>query len=150
MSDARSNAGSWRPVLTGPERGDVLTTVNEIGRAVRQCAGSMDDASLSHGLAGFAVLFAELHRVFPDEGYDTSALKCADRAGKIVGTVRMSPALYWGFPGVAWAISHVNEQLRPGARDRLGGIDDVLWTVLGHQPWRGVYDLISGLVGLGV
>src|SRR5262249_23007500 len=121
-----------------------------IGRAVRHCAASTQDASLSHGLAGFAVLFAELHRVFPDEGYDTSSIECADRAGKIVGTMRMSPALYWGFPGVAWTISYVNERLRPSARDRLSGIDEALCTVLLGQPWRGVYDLVSGLVGLGV
>jgi hypothetical protein len=117
---------------------------------VRQLAGSTQDASLSDGLAGFAVLFTELHRSFPDEGYDTSAIQCAERAGKIIGTVRMSPALYWGFPGVAWAISYVNERLRTSARDRLRGVDENLSAFLGHQPWRGTYDLISGLVGLGV
>jgi hypothetical protein len=143
-------AHTWRPLLAGAERSDALAVANEIGRAVLRGADETHDASLSNGLAGFAVLFAELHPLFPGDGYDAAAINCAERAGKLIASARMSPALYWGFSGVAWAISYVNGRLRTNARDRLGGIDEILSGFLRREPWRGLYDLISGLAGFGV
>ncbi|KFA94476.1 hypothetical protein Q664_02905 [Archangium violaceum Cb vi76] len=77
------------------------------------------------------------------------ALSHLDHACQGVADVSMSAGLFGGFPGVGWAVVHVGRMLDTEP-DTTGEIDEVLLEVVLKRPWRGDFDLISGLVGIGV
>jgi hypothetical protein len=75
----------------------------------------------------------------------------------------MSAGLYSGFPGVAWTAEHLGRRFEPAGEqeepegkeigedeDPNAEIDQALGEALARSPWNDQYDLISGLVGLGV
>lgn len=109
---------------------------------------SAGDASLSRGWTGTAVTMHYLDAAFPEEGFDSVAEAALDRAVQAVAEQRMSASFMQGFPGVAWAIEHLGQN--DGADDGNGAVDDALVALLDVPRWSGPYDLVSGLVGLGV
>ena len=62
----------------------------------------------------------------------------------------MSDGLCTGFTGVAWASEHLAGRLF--AADPTAGrdVDEALLASVSQAPWRGPYDLINGLVGIGL
>jgi hypothetical protein len=63
----------------------------------------------------------------------------------------MDASLYGGFTGIGWTMAHLREQLVDADdEDPNVAIDEVLLAYLDRSPWTVEYDLISGLVGLGV
>jgi len=63
----------------------------------------------------------------------------------------MDPWLYSGFSGVAWATAHVEAMLLPpDGRRSTAEIDEAIQGFVGRPGWRHDYDLVNGLVGLGV
>lgn len=156
--------GAWEPVLRGPARSRALETVRDIAVALRGCspesisestAGLMKTpiCSLSVGLAGLALFFFYLARSEVgvasdhDEGH-----RLLDDARRALESEATGPGLYVGFSGVAWTIQHL---VGVGALD-LGGadpnedIDALLVDLVSARPWRGHFDLVSGLVGIGI
>jgi lantibiotic biosynthesis protein len=145
---------SWEPVLQGDLRDRALDAALDIGRALTSsfesdpAPPSSGDASLSRGWTGTAVTMHYMHEAFPGEGFDSVSEAALDRAIAAVAEQRMSPALMQGFPGVAWAIEHLGQN--PGPEDANEGIDEALIAMLSSPTWNGLYDLVSGLVGIGV
>ena len=145
---------SWEPVLRGDLRERALPAARAIGDALARdleddpAPPSAGDASLSRGWTGAAVTMHYLHDAFPDAGYDAVSEAALDRAVAAVAEQRMSPAFMQGFPGVAWAIEHLGQN--DGDEDANAAVDDVLVATLEGPGWNGLYDLVSGLVGLGV
>jgi hypothetical protein len=86
--------------------------------------------------------------MFPQQGFadrhDERVLRMVD----MIAEQAMSPALHGGFTGASWVIEHT-EPSDPDD-DGLVSIDEGLREVLSSGPWRGDYDLISGLVGFAV
>ena len=102
------------------------------------------------GAAGIALFFAYLAQARPGQGYDSLADLALETALTAVAETAMSPTLFGGFTGVAWAVSHLEGRFgEPEAEDPVAEIDPVLLEFLATSPWRGDYDLISGLVGYG-
>src|SRR5262249_58490269 len=62
----------------------------------------------------------------------------------------MDPSLYGGFTGIGWATAHLQEQLLDPDEDPNEAIDKALQDYLGQSPWEDEYDLLSGVVGIGV
>jgi hypothetical protein len=109
------------------------------------------DELLAAEAPGLAVLFGYLDQAWPGEGYDDTALQFLGHATNAVGTRRMRAALYGGFTGVAWTVTHLQPLLLgPEAPDPVASIDDALLDYLSLAPWTRDYDLIDGLVGYGV
>lgn len=108
--------------------------------------------ALGGGLSGVALFFAYLNEARPDEGYDDLAADLLDRAIDLVGENPSPPWLYGGFPGVAWVGEHLLGRLfEPDPEEDAGEeIATALARLLEHTPWKRDYDLISGLVGLGI
>jgi lantibiotic modifying enzyme len=139
----------WSPILT--ETDEALAVVDEIAAALRQ--GAPTGASLAGGSAGEALFFAYL-----DEALSRGAGEAEDRLGHAVALLaeqEMPPQLYAGFVGVAWAARHVlsrghEPKDENDEEDANEEIDAAVQTVLLQTPWQRDYDLISGLVGLGV
>jgi len=151
----------WRPLLKGPLAGRALDAVEEIATAVRpdglararkrSLSFTARDASLAGGTAGLAVFYAYLSRANSNGRHDSIASRFLAEAGDAVATVTMPPSLYGGFSGVAWATAHLQKGFlgRNGASST-SQVDRILKGYLNRPGWVGEYDLVSGLVGLGV
>jgi hypothetical protein len=153
-----SPAGPWRPLLTGEAALRARGAVDEIAAALaalsavaEESPASPRDLSLAGGQAGLALFFSYLDAARPEEGHDETAMAHLERA--IMGTAELPAAagLYSGFAGVAWVLEHLTGRLfDPEGEDPGEEIAAILADHLERSPWRGDYDLISGLVGFGV
>jgi hypothetical protein len=107
---------------------------------------------LGDGLAGVALLHAELDAAFPGVGHDVRAQRAMERAVDLLATSPTpSPSLYSGFSGIAWVAELLSGD--PNAQvgdDPNAEIDSALETYLAQRPWSRPYDLIGGAVGIGV
>jgi len=139
----------WQPILEGASQKHALTTVHEIIAALPEPSAEMQDASLAGGAAGLAILCAYLAQAGLDT--DENATQFLEQALQAVSTQPMQPSLYGGFTGIAWTAQHLHEQLlETDDEDPNEAIDEALVDYLRRSPWENDYDLISGLVGIGV
>ena len=145
---------TWEPILAGDLQVRALEAARAIGRVLVEvferddAPPSRGDASLSRGWTGTAVTLHHLHKAFPGEGFDAVSDAALDRAIAAVAGQRMNPGLLQGFPGVAWALEHLGQN--EGPDDANAAVDEALVAMLGSGPWRGLYDFVSGLAGVGV
>jgi lantibiotic biosynthesis protein len=154
LSSARTDSSiereAWRPLLGGQVAKQAGDAIEAVAREIPKSADS-SDASLAGGTAGLGVLYGYLSEVDPRSRYRERATRFLERAADAVASVTMSPALFGGFSGVAWAMRHLEGRVL----DRNGGsstaeVDRVLRAYVSRPGWVGEYDLVSGLVGLGV
>ncbi len=143
----------WRPLLEGELRRCAEAVVFEIADSLGPIRGSRA-SSLSDGCAGFSILFSYLALAHGRESDHVASQHYLDRAVESLATEKMSPDLFSGFCGIAWAADHVRRFL-PNVEgdsedDPNEQIDEVLTHVLRGSPWPAGFDLISGLVGVGV
>ena len=108
------------------------------------------DYSLASGNAGIALLFGYLAQAEPDSGHEDAACHCLKRAIDALAKSRAPLSFFSGFSGVGWSILHLKRLLAiPGAYLN-ADIDRLLASILKENPWREEFDLVSGLVGVGV
>jgi lantibiotic modifying enzyme len=144
----------WQPVLQGELADRALAAARDIGGAVasafREAEHSPEhgDPSLSRGWTGTAVTMHYLDRVFPDGGFDEIRAAALDLAAEAVAAQPMNVGLMQGFPGVAWAIEHLGQN--DAEEDANAAVDDALLSMSGAAAWNGLYDLVSGIVGVGL
>lgn len=149
----------WHPLLDGERAADARGAVTAVAAALRDPPpatmpgdrdhSEVDEVSLGRGRAGYAVLYDYLARAGLDPGgSETTDSFLSDAVDSVAG-LDLSTSLYMGFTGVAWAIEVTKRGGDPDT-DPNEQIDDVLSEFVARGPWRGDYDLISGLVGIGV
>ncbi len=147
---------AWTPILTGERRDRSVAAVQRIITALLESRdGDPEDPSIGNGSAGLALVFAyaaqDTHIGFPVEELRAHALRHVDRAIDALLVKSLHPSLYSGFTGIAWAAEHIGRMLfGDESEDIAGDLDQVLLSHLEQVPWTGDYDLILGLVGLGV
>lgn len=148
-----STSSDWIGLLAGSDQEQAASAVESIARDLmafveREDALDEEAASLAHGAAGVALFFhyASLANIVTDA--DQYAVRCLQRAANALAMSPMSPWLFRGFTGVAWAVQHIAP--RDGDDDLCTEIDVALERLLRELNGAGVYDLISGLVGCGV
>lgn len=129
---------------------EALAAVDCIASALLQ-PGLLVSASLAGGSAGVALFFSFLSFLRPEVGERVSeeALELLGHSIDAVADHRQSPSLYSGFTGIAWAVQQCRVLVSQD-EDPNTDIDDALGAYLAQGPWRGAYDLISGLVGYGL
>jgi lantibiotic modifying enzyme len=145
----------WSPLLSGPLADQALQAVREIAGALATAPESGRSASLAGGQAGQALFYAYLALHTSDSAAADRAADLLDQAAEALASTPLPPSLYSGFPGVAWTMEHLRgrlfeEEMEEGEEDPLQEIDEALLAPLSRSPWPGEYDLIGGLVGLGV
>ncbi len=153
VNKPRSESWTWRPLLTGDTRTRALETVRAIAGHLRDRlpADIAANASLGGGQAGIALFFAYLHRCLADPGAHAAAVQLLEQATDALAAQPSWISLYAGFSGVAWAGEHLGSFLfEPGGDDPNEDVDETLHALLSQGQWGGDYDLIRGLVGLGV
>ncbi|MBM7118476.1 lanthionine synthetase C family protein [Archangium primigenium] len=139
---------TWTTLLEGTLREQALGAVEDIARALQE-SQTFDSPTLSGGLAGRALFFAELGRDRPQLGHASHAERLIQQAALAIEEQPLLPWLHAGFAGIAWSIERLNT-LGVHSLDDMDEIDEALLGITSRKPWGGEYDLIRGLVGLGV
>jgi hypothetical protein len=154
----REVTGASRPpLLSGELRDRVLDMARTLsaGLHTADTAGGRN-ASLASGYAGLAVCHGQLARTRsqgredPDQRAADAARARLEEAVDMLATEPLTSSLYAGFPGIAWAAELVDRLLGADGEDRNGAIDEALTHLLRRYPEQAPYDLIDGLVGIGV
>jgi lantibiotic biosynthesis protein len=179
----------WRPLLDGRLAERAWETVESIAQVIKPAAAPLaplpdqdgdELARLAHqeqhpnvagGVAGRAMFFAYLSKAGQGREEDGEiAAALLEKATDALSTVPLTPDLYGGFAGVAWAAEHLYSPRFVAAdagaasastagiegaaaaleADPLVEIDEALQSFLDHTPWTADYDLIRGLTGFGV
>jgi len=140
----------WEPILAG----ELASRARHAIAAVLKDVAKEDHASAVHsGILGEALLFG--HMVMNSMASQDDCLQLAtnhvERAIDDFHRIQHLPHLYGGYVGVAWTIQHLRALVMEPNIDPNQDIDNVLLTLLSDdRPWAGFYDLIAGLVGIGV
>lgn len=141
----------WTPILDGEPRERALGAIRDITLALVDPEAFpgpyVDDPGIATLLS--YVVQADLPELtdLTDRAGEGAAAWLDRAVGRLADGVR-GPGLWGGIAGVGFAVAHLagGEE----AEEALGVIDEALAEVLAVEPWRGDYDLISGLAGLGV
>lgn len=158
-----SGVALWRPPLEGPLRDQALDAIRDIAEALRDPAppeapegGGLPEAAplksgLCTGRAGIAVFFAYVARAALMDEAEHLARHFLNEAETGLATQRMGLSLCEGFSGIAWAHAHIHRRLGwKEARGSLTEVDETLLALLPDWPWPTEFDLLYGLVGIGV
>jgi hypothetical protein len=138
---------TWTPVLDPSEAEQAFGIVRDILRE----ADVATDPSLCCGSSGLAVLhgYAALAGLTGNGG--DRAVELIDHAGAVLAKRPTMPWLAEGFSGVAWAAAHLErEGMIPERRGRYEQIDAALETLLSDASVGKYFELLYGIVGLGV
>jgi lantibiotic modifying enzyme len=110
---------------------------------------STSDVYLAEGTAGIALFcaYSQTSKLAPMRELAFDYLAPAVDA---LAAQPMNASLFTGFAGIAWAAHHVTTLLGDPSYDLGSDIDVALETYLRHSPWNHRYDLMHGLVGVGV
>jgi hypothetical protein len=150
MSDPNANAStdapSWRPVITDPALrtrihdllGEIVAGVAAVPPAEGSLDGRVDRALLRTYLAQDGA-------VPDDDDVGGSALASAVTT---FGAGGYPPSLFAGAGRVGFGVAHL--AAGEEADEVCGAIENALMRRLADTPWAGDYDLIIGLVGIGV
>jgi lantibiotic modifying enzyme len=109
-------------------------------------------ASLANGAAGLAIFYSYLSRSSSREKNSESALNYLEQATRaIIAGVVDTPSLFLGLSGVAWVIQHLQPHLiGKSAAVFQTQVETELLSALWRWPTKSSYDLLTGLVGVGV
>jgi lantibiotic modifying enzyme len=132
----------WRPILTGALKKEALKTIADIAEALKM--EKARDGSLAGGAAGFAIFYHYLAQARSGTNDREMAEWFMNRALEAVANTPMTSSLYSGFTGIAWTCEHLQSNIS----NRV--VDQALLKYLKKNPRIDDFDLISGLVGLGV
>jgi lantibiotic modifying enzyme len=138
---------TWRPVLTGVEADLAHDAIAGIAEDLTRV--ETDEVGLYGGLSGMALFFGLLHAARPGYGFDDTADELLGRALSLAADVR-SLSLSSGISGVAFAAELLAEgNDASDDADPHDEIDELLIASLEGEEWP-EYDLVSGVVGIGV
>jgi lantibiotic modifying enzyme len=160
QSQQNAAGSSWTPLLRPGDAQGALQSLHEIAAVLQETdktqLGKIDHEfrgqsfSLGSGSAGVSVFLAYLEKsgLFP--GARQTAFEQMNRAIEAVASQYTMPSLYGGFTGVGWAAEHVTKLLAESSEDLNSDLDSAVEQYVRISPWKADYDLISGLVGLGI
>jgi len=154
----------WTPLLEGPARDDALDAIAAIAAVA---SGAIEDWSRRHpddaganahslawGRSGIALFHAYLDAAGLAPPGDDRAATLMDAAIDALAASVPGASLHVGFSGVAWVIAHVASMARGEGTvdepDAAADIDDALEEHLATPRPGAEWDLVQGLVGLGV
>ena len=144
---------AWQAVLSGADAERSNLIIDEIAAALSADVPPRpihNEAALTDGLPGWALFFASLDRAIPHLGHGATAARLLDAAVDDSDTVSGSQALFEGITGLAWVIQHLASIARDEHVAALEEIDAAMFAALKPEPSPTDFDLMSGLVGLGV
>lgn len=141
----RNRHRAWAPALTGRAARQALDVVRALADALADPRGE-DEPPPAPDLAMRALFFSACAAALPMSGHAATAESMLEAAVARANHQALFPALHGGLLTVAWATRRLAGPDENASRE----IDAALAVELASRPWRGSYDLVGGLVGLGV
>lgn len=136
--------GGWQPLLEGQD----AERAREAALAITADLAGIDlDPSLYYGHAGVALLHGYRARCGEADAVDDAA-EHLGAAAEMFAEER-PPWLARGFAGVAFAIAHLSDLVETEP-DTLPDLDAAIANVVDREPWPFDWQLMPGLIGLGI
>lgn len=104
--------------------------------------------SLAGGLAGIVLVHEALARAFPEAGHLDRAQQALDRTMNRIRRERLGPGLYAGLAGIGWVVGRLARG--EGDDDPCSVVDGALVRYIERHPRNAPFDLVEGVVGIGV
>ncbi len=141
----------WQLITGADVRRECWSTIADIEAALGGHieSGGCLSPHLAAGTAGLALFFAYLHAA---DGSDTAAdrvIEMLDLSGSALARGPMLPALYSGFTGVGWVVTHLTRELFEGDGDLALEVDEALRELLSDITEPPPFELVTGLAGFG-
>jgi len=142
----------WRAPLNGAWYEAARAIVERIAEDLaRPASREPGDANVVEAESAAALFFGYLAAETREQRWADQCLRHLDAAMDAVGATEPVAALFGGFVGVAWIAEHLAQRgVLAGESDVTDAVSDELVSLLAADAWRGRFDLISGLVGIGV
>src|SRR5688500_1795913 len=149
----RDERAPWGCLLHGDDADRVRAAAIDIADGLRDMPADAEryggDASVSNGKAGLALFFAELGHATDDEAASDHASDLLDEAIALSQAQPFPHQLFSGPVSVGWALDVLAGRLfEPD--DEESDVDELVEGILTLPEWTTPYDLVGGLVGLGV
>ncbi|HYW87822.1 MAG TPA: lanthionine synthetase C family protein, partial [Chloroflexota bacterium] len=107
--------------------------------------------SVAQGRSGEALFFAYWGDAVGNDDAWSTAVHCVETDLEEAAAAPKSVSLYSGFTGVSWTVAHLDGwllELSDG--DPNDVLDATLLELVANRPWLGEYELMNGLVGIGM
>ena len=138
----------WCATVSGELSAKVRASIEEIASCLRRVMEEPEKIGpdLAYGLPGIALFFHYHWLGINDPTSKELAVHAAHLTAARCEDVPLGPGLYEGLAGVGWTVAHL------GLSDSidLDELDSALRQYLSSPLTWGTFDLISGIVGLGV
>jgi lantibiotic biosynthesis protein len=135
----------WRPIVDGPSADRIHSIVRTVSE--RAATSELPAGSLGAGLLPAALLFAQLARGGDDEAFDRAG-NALEAALERFADIR-SPWLIDGLAGIGWTLAHCSDLLEVDD-ETFESLDQMILELVAQDVWRGEWEHLYGLVGLGV
>lgn len=152
MNDPTS--GKWLPILRGDDAARAKLVVAEIARAFDEPSTS---SQTLFDLSSAALLFGYLAAIDSDEEeiWLAKTIVIVDRITATLSDSQHSSALFGGLAGAGWVLHHISSLLSGDSVESIEGdpleeLDLALVDRMSHKDWIRDYDLVAGLVGIGI
>jgi lantibiotic modifying enzyme len=141
----------WQSIASADTSRECWRTIEEIEHGLDRYLASGDAAldDVTGGYAGAALFYAYLHAASANTGAADRALEALERSTSALAERQLLPALYSGFLGVGWVVTHLTRDLFEGDPNLAEEIDDALRQLLTNVEDKLTYELVYGLVGYG-
>lgn len=126
----------------------VRQSIYEIASGIDSLARSGRDEFV-RALPGATLFFGYLARYSSEDAYFRTTRDCIERSADAVGQLRLPVGLYGGVAGLVWPLAHLERQGIMVSQIDLDDVDELLIEAV-PESITPAYDLISGVVGLGV
>jgi len=137
----KQNQADWQPLLSGELRTSAHHVVAEIAERLSHSQTSEDSADL-------ALFFAYRERANPQPA---RAAYFLEQAVARISQEEVGAGLFGGLAGTGWVLAHLAGWVYDADEDDPNDtIDEVLCAHLAPMPWTHNFDLINGLVGIGL
>lgn len=155
MPPTDPGSAGWRAVVDGDVRRRAIETAFEVAAAIEEDppeeSALPPTGNLGRGDAGFALLHYYLFSAFGHAESRSHAERKVELAGRGLASEGMAPGLYAGFTGIAWVLAHLQRcGFEPAMEFDLAEVDDALCSFVAAPSSHFPFDLITGLVGMGV
>jgi lantibiotic biosynthesis protein len=135
------SGAAWQPILGGDLAERARIAVRAIGDSLATADVGARDA------AHVALFWAYASGLFDDAETEERYAAAVDRLVDSIGAGFSAHALFGGLAGDGFVIAHVASD---GGDELLGMIDRALVDAVAVERWDAPYDLVEGIVGLGV
>lgn len=150
---ALDEAAPWGCLLDGADADRAHAAAAAIAEDLRRLPADVErsagDASASNGKAGLALFFAEFGQATNDEAASNHASDLMDDAIALSQARPFPHQLFAGPVSVGWALDVLAGRLFEADGDE-SDVDGLVEDLLTIPGWITTYDLVGGVIGLGV